>query len=94
MGIKCKAVVFTEPRQVEVRQIELPEGDRGDIVVRTLYSGISAGTELWSLTGKYWCTRFPTIPGYQKVGVVEQVVVLVRAQPPLTWVVLDGDLRA
>ena len=73
MGIKCKAVVFTEPRQVEVRQIELPEGDRGDIVVRTLYSGISAGTELWSLTGKYWCTRFPTIPGYQKVGVVEQV---------------------
>ena len=72
MSIKSKAVFFVERNKVELRDIELPDPATGDIVVRTLYSGISPGTELWSLTGKYWSTKFPTIPGYQKVGVVEQ----------------------
>ena len=64
MAISCRAVVFAAPRQVELREVELPDSEPGDVVVRTLYSGISAGTELWSLTGKYWSTKFPTIPGY------------------------------
>jgi 2-desacetyl-2-hydroxyethyl bacteriochlorophyllide A dehydrogenase len=73
MGIQTRAVVFTKPGEVEVQPIELPEPDPGEVVVRTLFSGISPGTELWSLTGKYWSTVFPTIPGYQKAGVVERV---------------------
>jgi len=73
MTSKCKAVVFTGPRRVEVETIELPEMGEDEIGVRTLYSGISAGTELWLLTGRYWNAEFPTIPGYQKVGVVEAV---------------------
>lgn len=73
MAIQCKAVVFTDVREVRVQPLELPDPQPQDVVVRTLYSGISAGTELWSLTGKYWCTKFPTIPGYQKVGVIETV---------------------
>ena len=73
MAVQCKAVVFVEPRVVEVQAIDLPEPNDGDVVVRTLYSGISAGTEVWSLTGKYWSTQFPTLPGYQKVGVIERV---------------------
>ena len=73
MSTTSKAVVFTEPRQVALGQIDLSDPQPQDLVVRTLYSGVSAGTELWSLTGRYWSTKFPTIPGYQKVGVVEQV---------------------
>jgi 2-desacetyl-2-hydroxyethyl bacteriochlorophyllide A dehydrogenase len=65
--------VFVEPRVVAVREIELPDPGDGDVVVKTLYSGISAGTEVWSLTGQYWSTKFPTLPGYQKVGVVERI---------------------
>lgn len=73
MSIRCHAVVFDEPRVVLVQEIDIPDPGVDDVVVRTLYSGISAGTEVWSLTGKYWSTKFPMLPGYQKVGVVEQV---------------------
>lgn len=73
MSIRCSAIVFVEPGVVDVQEIELPDAGTGDVVVRTLYSGISAGTEVWSLTGRYWSTKFPTLPGYQKVGIVERV---------------------
>lgn len=73
MSVPSKAVVFVEKNKVEVRTIELPAPQDDEILVKTLFSGVSAGTELWSLTGQYWSTVFPTVPGYQKTGVVEQV---------------------
>ncbi len=73
MGISSRAVVFVEEGKVEVQSIELPDPKPGELVIRTLFSGISPGTELWSLTGHYWSTQFPTIPGYQKVGVIERI---------------------
>jgi 2-desacetyl-2-hydroxyethyl bacteriochlorophyllide A dehydrogenase len=73
MTISTKAVVFTAPRKVEVRAIEIPDIGPKDIGVRTLYSGISTGTEGWVLKGDYWNSEYPTIPGYQKVGVVDKV---------------------
>jgi hypothetical protein len=73
MSIHCRSVVFAGPKKVEIRDIDLPDAEANDVVVRTLYSGISAGTELWILTGRYWNAEFPTLPGYQKVGVVEKV---------------------
>ncbi len=73
MSISSRAVVFTGPKQVEIRKIKLPELADGDVLVRTLFSGISAGTELWQLTARYFCTKFPIVPGYQKIGVVERV---------------------
>lgn len=78
MSVACQAVVFVAPRRVAVEQVALPDPTPREIVVKTLYSGISAGTEVWSLTGQYWSTKFPTIPGYQKVGVVERVGAEVR----------------
>lgn len=73
MSVTCRAVVFAEPRVVAVEAVDLPDPRPNEMVVKTLYSGISAGTEVWSLTGQYWSTKFPTIPGYQKIGVVESV---------------------
>ncbi len=40
------AVTFVAPRQVEVREQKVPEPKDGQLLVRTLYSGISAGTDM------------------------------------------------
>lgn len=53
-------VELTAPRVVELREYPTPEPGAGEIRVRTLYSGISAGTELTTYRGtnpyleKHW----------------------------------------
>jgi len=44
-------VQLSQPRQVELREYPLPEPGPGELRVRTLYSGISAGTELATYRG-------------------------------------------
>jgi threonine dehydrogenase-like Zn-dependent dehydrogenase len=44
-------VQLSQPRQVEVRDYPTPEPEPGEVRVRTLYSGISAGTELATYRG-------------------------------------------
>ena len=44
-------VELTEPRNVGIRTYPTPEVGPGDVLVRTLYSGISAGTELATYRG-------------------------------------------
>jgi 2-desacetyl-2-hydroxyethyl bacteriochlorophyllide A dehydrogenase len=63
-------VELTAPRQVSVREYPEPTAGPGEIRVRTLYSGISAGTELTQFRGtnpyldKQWDTdRAVFLPG-------------------------------
>jgi 2-desacetyl-2-hydroxyethyl bacteriochlorophyllide A dehydrogenase len=44
-------IQLSQPRQVEVRDYPTPEPGPGEVRVRTLYSGISAGTELATYRG-------------------------------------------
>lgn len=74
---KAKAVIIDRPRAASVREIRLPAVDDESIVVRTVYSAITTGTEIktWNgrtgkLGGKLW---YPLVPGYEQVGVVEYV---------------------
>jgi 2-desacetyl-2-hydroxyethyl bacteriochlorophyllide A dehydrogenase len=60
-----------------VKDIPLPPVDDESVVIRTTYSAISTGTEVkvWNgrtgkLGGELW---YPTVPGYEQVGVVEHV---------------------
>lgn len=69
--MKTTAVVFPEACKFELRELTLPDPGPGDIVVRTLVSAISPGTERWTLVGKHIGTKFPCVPGYHRVGVVE-----------------------
>ena len=46
MGLRTRAVTFVGPRQVEIREQTLPDASAEDVTVHTLYSGISAGTEM------------------------------------------------
>ena len=44
-------VQLTQPHQVELHEYRTPEPGPGEVRVRTLYSGISAGTELATYRG-------------------------------------------
>ena len=67
---KCKAVVFDACRKASVKQIRMPEVDDGSIVVRTVYTGISSGTEMAVYNGEACADGvcFPCVPGYESVG--------------------------
>ena len=70
--MKTRAVVFPEANRFEVRELTLPEPGPDDIVVRTLVTAISPGTERWILRGKHIGTQFPCVPGYHRIGIVEK----------------------
>ena len=70
--MKTKAVVFPAVDKFEIREITLPEVGANDILVRTLATAISPGTERWFLRGKHMGVQFPLIPGYHRIGIVEQ----------------------
>lgn len=50
--MKARAVVFVGPGRVEVQDVDAGEPGDGDVVVRTAYSGISAGTEMLAYRGE------------------------------------------
>lgn len=63
--MKTKAVVFPEKDRIELREVELPPLEAGQMLTETLYSFVSPGTELRTLAGHYGAeTHYPIIPGY------------------------------
>ncbi len=74
------AVVCTGPRQVGVGRVGLPALAPTDVVVSTLASGVSTGTDRWAMQGRFgWAVLEPPfVPGYQRAGVVKAVGTDVR----------------
>jgi 2-desacetyl-2-hydroxyethyl bacteriochlorophyllide A dehydrogenase len=84
--MNARAVRFAQPRRVEVVPVDLPAPGPADLVVRTRYSGISAGTELLAYRGELdpsmvvdetlsalsGSFRYPFSFGYSCVGRVER----------------------
>jgi 2-desacetyl-2-hydroxyethyl bacteriochlorophyllide A dehydrogenase len=82
----ARAVVFEGPRRIGVSRVDLPEPGDGDVLVRTLWSGISAGTEMLAYRGEVdprlpldetigalgGSFAFPFRYGYSCVGRVER----------------------
>ncbi len=75
---KAQAIVMTDIKSVAVETIDVPELGPDDVLVRTEYSGVSQGTELWALLGRRPELQFPTVPGYQSIGIVEELGSSVR----------------
>ena len=81
--MKTAAVVFEGPNQVCVRDVDIPDPGPDEILVETISSWISPGTELSLLRGDrvYGDTAagpdtpysFPRVAGYQKVGRITHV---------------------
>jgi len=64
----AKAIVFKQAGAVTVKKIAIPDIKEDEILTKTLFSGVSIGTERWVLAGKRSDAAFPCIPGYQNVG--------------------------
>ncbi len=74
MSEKTKAIVFEAINQVKVQEIELSACGPDEIVVDTIYTFVSPGTELRVLGGHYSRPEdFPLVPGYSVVGRVVKV---------------------
>jgi len=77
--MKAPAVVFVEPRRMEIREMPLPDIGPSQLGIRTVFSGVSQGTERWALTGRYnhfeddVAAFYPCSPGYQAAGIVDEV---------------------
>ncbi len=69
------AVVLNEPKNLALSEVELMSPGEGDLLVETLWSGISTGTErlLWSgRMPPFPGMGYPLVPGYETVGVVRE----------------------
>lgn len=70
-------VVFRGPRDAAIEEVPLAEPGRGQVLIRTLFSLISTGTELTAYSGDFppdsaWSRyiRYPWVAGYANVGEV------------------------
>jgi 2-desacetyl-2-hydroxyethyl bacteriochlorophyllide A dehydrogenase len=72
MSTSSTQVIFEAVARVAVRDVVVPPPEADQVQIRTLFSGISSGTEGWALRNEFtWePTRFPCVPGYQRVGIV------------------------
>lgn len=73
--MKTKAVVFEAPNRVNLRDISISQCGPEEILVETLYSCVSPGTEMRVLGGilPHSRVKFPFIPGYALIGRVLEV---------------------
>jgi 2-desacetyl-2-hydroxyethyl bacteriochlorophyllide A dehydrogenase len=62
--VDARAIFFVAPRRIEVATVKLPQIGTGDVLVRTSYSGISAGTELLAYRGEI----DPSVPLDETIG--------------------------
>ena len=72
--MEAQAILFTAPHAVGYGPVEVLDPEPGDVVVRTLVTVVSTGTDTRTLAGRQAGGTFPLVPGYSSVGVVEKVV--------------------
>jgi bacteriochlorophyllide a dehydrogenase len=86
------AIVIPEPHRLELREVELTAPGPDDLVIRTAYTSISAGTERMLLAGRmpHPMLAFPVIPGYETVGRVVSAGANVDASWEGRWVYAGG----
>lgn len=66
--MQTRAILFTAPKQVRLETVEIPAPEAGEVLIESIYTLISPGTELRCLSGKQDGVVFPFIPGYSMVG--------------------------
>lgn len=69
---RTQALVIPAVNQVELREIEVPKIEEGEVLIRTSHTQLSMGTEVSIATGQRMeSARFPYVPGYMGVGRIE-----------------------
>ena len=88
---KAKTIFFTTPGQVEVRESSLPHPGVGEVLVETICSAISAGSEMLVYRGQFPHLKdahdvvsselkYPLAYGYACVGVVRELGGMVNGE--------------
>jgi bacteriochlorophyllide a dehydrogenase len=92
MPIASKAVVFPSRNSIELRDVQVKEPRGGDVLIRTAYTSISAGTERMLLSGQmpHPALSFPVVPGYETVGQVVEVGKKAPGDLLGKWVYIGG----
>lgn len=70
--MKTKAVIFPKADTFEFAELTLPDPGPSEVLLRSVVTAISPGTERWILRGKHSGSKFPCVPGYHRISVVEQ----------------------
>ena len=84
--VEARVLRFVAPRRVEIQAVQVRPPTRGEVLVRTRWSGISGGTELLAYRGEldetleldetisalHGTFRYPFAYGYSCVGEVER----------------------
>ncbi|MBI4025264.1 MAG: zinc-binding alcohol dehydrogenase family protein [Verrucomicrobia bacterium] len=69
---RTQAIVIPALNRAELREIEVPALEAGEVRIRTLHTLLSMGTEISIATGQRMeSAKFPYVPGYQGVGRIE-----------------------
>lgn len=71
--MQATALICTQQQQFSLETFPVPAIAPSQICVRTLFSGVSVGTEFAVIRGKLDRGPFPVCTGYQATGVVEEV---------------------
>jgi len=71
--MQTDVVLFDSPGKVSTGRADVPPVGPDEVLVESLYSYVSPGTEKWILTDRFRtkghaAPPFPRIPGYQRVG--------------------------
>lgn len=69
--MNARALICTEQQAFSLQEFPVPDPTPTQLRIRTLYSGVSVGTEFAVIQHKLDWGPFPVCTGYQAVGVVE-----------------------
>lgn len=74
IGVKRKAILFTERGKADFLECDLPEANEHSVLVKTEFSAISSGTEKANLLGlPNTYGDFPRTLGYSSTGIVLEI---------------------
>lgn len=70
--VKTPAVVFERPFEAAFRPVTLTPKRADTVVAKTLWSGISTGTDMKTYRGEQFPIKcfYPLVPGYESIGVL------------------------
>lgn len=72
--MKSVRIVFKKPCEADIEEYNVRALRSGEVLVKVSYTLISAGTEKAYFSGSpNTANKFPTVPGYSSVGIVESV---------------------
>lgn len=90
--METRAVVIPQPHTVEIQDVRLRQPTADEVVIQTVYTSISAGTERMLFAGQmpHPMLQLPVIPGYETVGRIVETGANVEPKIKGQWVYVGG----